>query len=129
MSIFNIFKRTNKQALPPFESLSIYPHKDKYFYRVASWYPYDGKNIAITDPHGPRVITLDPWPQIIFISAKGKMTVQQYVADFASKYTSQVPPELADIIIHWIDQLLKERLIALSDVPVDLNPLHDKSIH
>ncbi|MRG49077.1 hypothetical protein GFS24_28465 [Chitinophaga sp. SYP-B3965] len=71
------------------------------------------------------MFNLDPWPQIVFIAAKGKMTVVQYVADCASKYTSAIPTALDETIIYELDQLLHEKLIAFSDT-VDLDPLHDR---
>ncbi|SIO42703.1 hypothetical protein [Chitinophaga niabensis] len=123
--MFNFFRK-KERVLPPFESLAAYPYKDKYFYRVASWQGKDKENILILDPNNPRVITLDPWPQIVFLAAKGKMTVQQYIEYMASTYTSKIPAALDDTIIYQINQLLEERLLRFSDVPVDLDPQHDK---
>lgn len=126
--MFNFFNKKSKFAIPPFETLAKYSNKDKYFYRIAKWYWFDDQHITIIDSYSPRIITLDPWPQLIFLGAKGKLTVTEYIEYMASLYTSKVPEKLDDMIIYEIDQLLKERLIALSDTEQELYPDHDNPI-
>jgi hypothetical protein len=123
--MFNIFNKKSKFVLPPFETLAKYSNKDKYFYRIEEWFWLDDKHITIIDSHSPRLITLDPWPQLVFLDAKGKLTVTEYVEYMATQYKSKVPEKLDDTIIYEIDQLLKEKLIALSDTKQELHPDHD----
>ncbi|NML40360.1 hypothetical protein HHL17_24395 [Chitinophaga sp. G-6-1-13] len=119
--MFN-FLRKSKQIIPPFEVLKSSPIKDTYFYRIAQWYWMNNDNIAIIDPHGSRVITLDPWPQKVFLDALGKITVTEYVDYVSSEYKKNVPVRLDETILLMIDKLVKERLILLSNIPVELGP-------
>jgi hypothetical protein len=125
--MFSIFNKRSKFILPPFEALGKYPNKGKYFYRITSWYWLDKDQIVIVDPHNPRLITLDPWPQLVFLNATGKMTIMQYVEYMATQYKS-APEQLDETIIYQVDQLLKERLIALSAMPQELDPRHNDPI-
>jgi hypothetical protein len=126
--MFNFLKK-KKSALPPFKVLATHPYKDKYFYRVAPWRYLDNHGtITITDPNQPRMLTLDPWPQLVFLDAKGSMSVGQYVEHMATLYTSPIPANLDEAIIETLDiLLLKAKLIKLSDTPVQLDPANDKA--
>ena len=117
--MFNLFKK-NKNARPAFSRLQEYINRDKYFYRVAQWRWLDSTRIAITDPAQPRIITLDPWPQQVFIAAEGKMTIRGYVDYMADKYNGEIPEHLDTTIINQIDSLMKEGIIKLSDIAVEV---------
>ncbi len=120
--MFASFKKYFSTRKPAFNSLNGFEHKDKYFYRVASWYWHNHTQITIIDPHGPRVITLDTWPQIVFLEARGRLTVTEFVDDMASKYSGKIPEELDVTIIDELSKLLKENLIAYSDTKIILDP-------
>jgi hypothetical protein len=55
------------------------------------------------------------------------MTIMQYVEYMATQYKS-APEQLDETIIYQVDQLLKERLIALSVMPQELDPRHNDPI-
>jgi hypothetical protein len=112
---FNFFQ-TSRPVVPAFEDLKKSPVKDSYFYRAAPWYWLSNDMITINDNHAPRVITLDPWPQMIFLHATGKLTISEYVDYVASKYKKAIPADLDSTILSMIDLLLKERVICLSEV-------------
>lgn len=71
------------------------------------------------------MITLDPWPQLIYLHATGKMTVAQYVAFMAEQYKREVPAKLDETILYELEQLLRERLVAFAETPTALHPDHD----
>lgn len=128
--MFNLFKSSKK--LPAFPTLSAFAHKSQYFRRTASW-TSNGKDIIVADSHRPRIITMDPWPQIIFIAADGQMTIEQYVHYIAKQYSGKVPEELDVTIINEIQSLLNEKLIELCETqqrpeqPFDLPGNSDES--
>ena len=113
--MFELFKKKQKQ-LPPFETLESSEYRDKYFIRVARWGWLDRVHISITDPHGPRMFTLDAWPQLVFIAANGQMTVREYVHFVASKYSGAVPDILDQTVLNQIKTLLGYGIIELRDV-------------
>ncbi len=39
----------------------------------------DKNTIVVFDHYSPRILTLDPWPQLIFIGATGQKTIWEYV--------------------------------------------------
>jgi hypothetical protein len=122
---FNFFK-TSKPVVPSFEDLKKSPIAGHYFYRAAQWYWLSKEMITINDNHAPRVITLDPWPQMIFLHATGKLTISEYVDYVASKYKKEIPADLDSTILSMIDLLLKERVICLSEVLREPDPQHNR---
>ena len=99
-----------------------HPLKDKYFYRLMQFRTtgiYDVMIMAI-DSKSPRVITFDPWPQLIFLGATGLKTVHQFTIEMAKGYKGEVPPLLEKTIIEEIEKLITENVIAISDDKVFL---------
>lgn len=121
--MFDFFRKHQKDETPEFNSLKSFPYKDKYFYRVAQWDWPTQTEIHIWDPHGPRMITLDDWPQIVFLESDGQRTVAEYVNYMASLYKSKIPPGLDETIIYQLNSLTELRLIEYSDIKkkVDIN--------
>ena len=111
--MFNPFKK--KKKYPPFTTLATFDKKDFYFFRVAQWDWLNNKMIYANDPHGPRVLTFDPWPQIIFLDANGQLTIAEYVFHTANKYTNEIPGDLDKTIIDELNKLLSYKLVALND--------------
>jgi hypothetical protein len=112
--MFNFFKKT--KTLPPFETLAGFPQKDHYFIRTAAWRPFDSKKIAVVDPHQPRMITMDPWPQIVFLAADGQKTVAEFIFDMADKYTGAIPGHLDKTVIDELMKLVeKYRIVQFSE--------------
>jgi hypothetical protein len=127
--MFNFFRKKSKRAITySFAALQAYEHKYKYFYKVATWNVLGKGQIAVADPNAPRMITLDPWPQIVFLEADGKRTVAEFVNYMASEYDGPPPDKLDETIIYQVNSLLEFRIIALSDTPVELNKLFNKPV-
>lgn len=118
--MFGFFKSKGPK-MPEFTKLKESPLKDKYFYRVASWIVLDTKYICITDPNSPRVITMDAWPQLVFLEADGLRTVEEFIHWMAKQY-SRVPDKLDETILFEIEQLVSEGLLKISDKSVELDP-------
>jgi hypothetical protein len=113
--MFDLIKKYFKNEKPEFNSLKVFMNKDKYFYRVAQWDWLTKTEIHIYDPHGPRLITLDDWPQLVFLDANGQLTVAEYIEHMASQYKSKIPAELDEAIIYQLNSLTDLRLIEYSD--------------
>ncbi|RZK67693.1 MAG: hypothetical protein EOO85_25225 [Pedobacter sp.] len=118
--MFDSIKRYFKKEKPAFNVLQAFPHKDKYFYRVAAWDWLTDKHIHVYDPHNPRLITMDDWPQLIFLDANGKLTVTEYVDYMATCYGSKIPNELDQTIINELTTLLDMKLIKFANTQVKL---------
>lgn len=97
--------------------------KDKYFYRTEEWDWMDSEHIYVIDSKSPRMITMDYWPQQIFLSAEGNQTVSDFIYTIASKYAkTQIPNNLDIAIIDELNRLVhKEKIIAVSEFPIELN--------
>ncbi len=121
--MFNLFKKNKRY--PPFPVLAAFDKKDAYFIRIAEWDFLDNQNIYINDPHGPRVFTLDPWPQIVFTAANGVLTVSEYIYYMADKYNGAVPGELDKTILHELNTLTNYKIIAFTNVKQRPKPAHD----
>jgi hypothetical protein len=111
--MFGLFQK--RKQIPPFDVLEASANRDKYFIRTAQWRMLNRDSVAVTDPHAPRILTLDPWPQLVFIAADGQRTVKEYVHHAASKYSGNVPGNLDKTILHEIETLLNYGIIALSN--------------
>jgi len=107
--MFSFFKR--KPNYPSFTALQSFQKKDAYFIRVAQWYWLNDEMITIIDPHNARMLTMDPWPQLVFLAANGQMTVQEYVHYMADKYSGTIPAELDKTILHELEKLENYRII------------------
>ncbi|MGN6491078.1 MAG: hypothetical protein ACTHLE_03705 [Agriterribacter sp.] len=113
---------------PSFTTLANYAHKNSYFVRVAQWYWLKDNMIAVIDPHNPRMLSMDPWPQSVFLAAEGKKTVSEYIHAVADDYTGEIPASLDQTIIEEIEKLAGYRIILLVDEPQDLNDLFKQPV-
>lgn len=111
--MFNLFRLNRK--IPEFDRLKGYQFQNYYFRRIAPWAWQDKFTIFVIDPNAPRFITMDPWPQKIFIAANGQLTISDYVYAVAREYRGKVPELLDGTIINEIETLLKERLIEIHE--------------
>ncbi len=125
--MFDSIKKYFQKEKPEFNSLNVFPYKDKYFHRVATWDWLNKEQIHIFDPHGPRLITLDEWPQLVFLDAKGKLTVSEYIDYMASKYT-RIPKGLDETIIYQLNTLADAKLIEYTDTEVKLESKFENPI-
>ena len=111
--MFNLFKSNKK--FPPFPFLKSFPDKNLYFLRAASWMWTSESQIIAIDQYAPRVVTMDPLSQLIFVAAEGQKTIEEYVYLMAEQYIGKVPAKLDETSISEIQNLLTERMIVLSD--------------
>lgn len=124
--MFKLFRRGKKY--PPFTALNSYVYKDSYFVRCAPWL-WVGEYaaaFAIKDDK-PTMITMDPWPQIIFLAANGQISVSEYIYYTASKYTSEIPELLDAMIIEELDKLIGLKIVERSLSQTNPKPEHDEA--
>ncbi|HAA12003.1 MAG TPA: hypothetical protein DCE41_10015 [Cytophagales bacterium] len=116
--------RKKPRVYPTFGALHASPFKDHYFLRLAPWDWLDRETIYVWDIHSPRMITMDPWIQLIYLDADGEKTVSEFVYHMADKYGRRetIPEALDQTILDGIENLLSDRLIELSEVKKELSP-------
>ncbi|MDF1694328.1 MAG: hypothetical protein P1U56_00760 [Saprospiraceae bacterium] len=116
--MFYFFRRKLKEALS-IEKLERSELKDKYFVRTMQWGWLDENMVFVIDDKGdaPRMITMDPWPQQIFLNVDGLKTIKEYVLWVADQYPkNKIPMELDETILDTMDGLLKDGgLIAIKE--------------
>lgn len=114
--MFNIFRRKKEEA-HRFEKLENSEWKDKYFVRTMQWDWLNETMIHVFDNKRPRMITMDPWFQQVFLDAEGRKTVKEYVLWMADQYKKgQIPKELDETILKVISDLINDgRMIELKD--------------
>ncbi|NOU58510.1 hypothetical protein [Marinifilum caeruleilacunae] len=106
--MFGIFKKKAKE-LPNFDHLKSYPNKDLYFVRTLQWDWLNEEMIHLFDNKSPRVITMDKWPQQIYLDADGQKTIKEYIIWMANQYASgQIPPTLDKEMISLIENLVAD---------------------
>lgn len=111
--------------MPHFDALDNSSLKGKYFIRLAPWDWLNQEMIHVFDLNSPRVITMDPWLQVVYLHADGQKTIQEFVFEIASTYKETVPDGLDKCILEVVESLLNDRLIELMDNKRDL-PEHLK---
>ncbi|HEY0975957.1 MAG TPA: hypothetical protein VGE21_00690 [Flavobacteriales bacterium] len=92
----------------------------KYFHRTAPWDWLNKDMIHVMDPHAPRMITMDPWPQLVFLGANGERTVAQFIQYMRHQYSGIAPSDLDSVIIEQLGLLVQEGIVAFSDTPIAL---------
>ena len=119
--MFDSILKYFRKEKPEFNALKQFAFKDKYFYRTANWSWLNKKEIYVRDPFGPRFITMGDWLQIIFLDAKGKITVTEYIDYLASCYTSKIPSALDETVIEELTKLVELKLVEYSDFEITLD--------
>ena len=96
----------------------------KYFSRAATWHVLDGHIVAndSRSPKAPRLITMDPWPELVFSAADGEHTVGELITSLASEYASGAPAGLREQVHEIVDELVEEGMLRLHDSPEKLPP-------
>jgi hypothetical protein len=121
MGLFDFFSGKERIYTPSLYFLN-HPLKDKYFYRTMSFhYLNDEITVVAVDNKSPTVFTFDPWPQQIFLSATGNITVYDFLVQMAKRYQGKVPEQLDKTIIEELERLVGKQIIYLSDEPVELD--------
>ena len=118
-----MFKRFfhKKKPARTFELLHDSPIKERYFIRTAQWDWLDHEHIAVVDPNSPRMLTMDPWPQWIFLDATGQSMIKEYVYEWNDKYKGALPAQLDKTILDTIQQLADYGIIQLATTPQTLD--------
>lgn len=113
--MFNLFKK-KERTLPPFKALEESKIKDQYCVRTTQWDWLDDNAIYVIDNNAPKMITMDLWPQLVYIEADGQKSISELIYGMASQYSREEPiPEGLDAtIIEVIESLLHNRIIELS---------------
>jgi hypothetical protein len=96
----------------------------QYCSRAATWHRM-GDQVVVHDsftPQAPRMITMDPWPQLVFSAADGQHTVQELITQLTSDYECPPPDGLASQVEEVIRQLVGEGILKLHEAPVVLPP-------
>jgi len=96
-----------------------YKDKGRYFARCLRYDMMDGHTL-VTDNRSPRVITLDPWLEVIFAAADGTRTSQQFASELAVQYPGGTPAALEAQTYQLLAKMETEGLIRFSDQPVRL---------
>jgi hypothetical protein len=121
--MFGFFKKKKKE-FPPFDYVENSSMKDKYFSRTLQWDFLNEEMIHVFDAKGPkpRMITMDPWPQTIYLDADGQKTVREYILSMADLYSPDpIPEHLDKEIIEVIEDLIKDgELVELKDTKTNL---------
>jgi len=97
----------------------------RYFARCATWHKLTDDQIVVHDsfsPRAPRMITMDPWPQLVFLAADGQHTVGALVAQLGSGYEGGPPPGLEAQVLSLVQELIGEGIIRVSHEPAPLPP-------
>jgi hypothetical protein len=95
---------------------------DKYFHRTEVWDWLNKDMIHVIDSKAPRVITMDPWTQKIYLAATGQRTVDSYIKDMVGSFPrGGAPKGIEAFIAEEIRKLVEdEGIVALSENPVRL---------
>jgi hypothetical protein len=98
----------------------------QYFSRCATWYQMKGR-LVVNDsrsPNAPRVITMEPWHEIVFSAADGEHTVADLVATLGREYAGGPPAGLREQVCSLIADLAGEGIVRLHESPVKLPPYY-----
>lgn len=120
-----MFSWFRKASFPEFTALQSSAIKDQYFYRTAHYHWMDDQQeqICALPPGEAKIVTMDDWPQVVFLDALGQLTVAEYTLRLARHYPRrEVTSDFDKNILYQIDQLVEIGCIALSDHPVQLAP-------
>lgn len=95
-----------------------------YFSRSATWIQA-GDHVMVHDsfsPKAPRMITMEPWHQTVFMAADGEHTIGQFVDHMGAQYEGGTPAGLREQIHGLIAVLLDEGIIRLHSEAKPLPP-------
>lgn len=95
---------------------------DAYFSRSVAWHIIDEQVIAhdSSSPKAPRLITMEPWHEIVFMGADGEHTVGQFIAHLATQYDGGAPVDLREQVHEIIALLVEEGILRIHSEPTPL---------
>ena len=94
---------------------------EMYFSRAARYHELDGQIVTIA-PNSPRVITMDPWPQLVFEMADGEHTVKELERHLSAQYDDGPPKDLIEQVHAIVRDLEQQGLVRLHPQPSVLPP-------
>lgn len=113
--MFGLFKKKAK-GLPSFQYLEDYANRDKYFVRTLQWDWLNDTMIHLFDNKAPRMITMDEWPQQVYLDAVGQKNTGEYILWMANQYRrGEVPETLDKDMIELIENLVSDGMIEWRD--------------
>ncbi|MBB6498313.1 hypothetical protein [Pedobacter cryoconitis] len=127
--MFGEFFKRKKISVPEFQALEASLLKDKYFIRVKPWDWLNKKEIYVASKLNdrPTMITMDFWPQEIYLSADGQITVSEFIHIAAKKFIDNnhpAPEHLDAELIEQLEALVNEmKIVELKVARTDLNPI------
>lgn len=92
-----------------------------YFSRCTTWHWVDEK-ILVIDPNAPRVITMEPWAEIVFVAAQGETTVGNFVSNLENQFEGDAPAGLRSQTHEIIGALVHKGVVRLHNAPESLPP-------
>jgi hypothetical protein len=75
--------------------------------------------LFVVDRYSPRLITLDPWLELLFGMADGKHSVSEMIEALKKGYES-APDGLADLVFDVLSRLVNEKMVELRDSASEL---------
>ena len=94
-------------------------YRARYFARCLPYDMMDG-HMLVTDNRSPRVITLDPWLEVIFAAADGQRTAQEFITQLGAQYPNGAPPSLPAQTYQLMAKMEAEGLIRFTDQQTQL---------
>lgn len=90
---------------------------DKYFSRRGCWHTLEGQLVVhdTFSEQAPRMITMEPWYGVVFMSADGEHTVDEFVSNMAGQYEGGAPAGLREQIHEIIGTLIEEGILRLHE--------------
>lgn len=93
--------------------------KDQYFARCLT-YDMVGDRLLVTDNKSPRIITLDPWLEVVYAAADGQRTSSEFITKLKQQYPGGAPAGLEEQTWQFLAKMEAEGLIRFSGQKVQL---------
>ena len=97
---------------------------EMYFSRTTPWSRLGDQIVAhdsIT-PQAPRMVTMEPWHQQVFLAADGEHTIGEFVDHMSKLYEGGAPPGLREQIHEIVGVLVDEGILRVHKEPETLPP-------
>lgn len=96
--------------------------KEKYFVRIKKWEWLDEETITIIDDSSPKMITLEPMMQLVYLEADGQLTVQEFLDWLSEEYESdELPENFEEEMIGLLMFMAENELIQFADEQIELD--------
>ncbi len=86
----------------------------KYFSRNVTFTMLKDK-VVLIERNRPATVTMDEWPQLIFLSADGRRTVSEFALEIGRHYKDGMPPGLLEQTRDLMSRLSDRGYIVLHD--------------